>query len=205
MTPDKESELLDLPADDVPRIEPDEYCRGKRTQRDDEGVNRFIGFCRNEAGKGTDHLGEGRCKFHGGCSPGAPKGNQHPSTHGLNVDPHHYFESLSAEEQEFVREISIVVEDRLRALAGEIDYLDRILARRIAIELHIVSRASDYLETEGLVQTIGNSDRNQVLLGEVRRRDRTIFEMIRSLGILGDPASRSAESIEAWRDRLGDK
>lgn len=44
--------------------------------------NRQGDLCRNQAGKGTDHLGFGRCKFHGGV-------NQSPASknwkHGLNA------------------------------------------------------------------------------------------------------------------------
>lgn len=64
MTLDEEAELVGREVEEVPRVEPDEKCRGMRTERDDDDVNRFVGYCRNGAGKGTDHYGEGRCKFH---------------------------------------------------------------------------------------------------------------------------------------------
>lgn len=35
-------------------------------------ITRGEGYCKNQAGYGTNHLGSGRCKFHGGSSDGAP-------------------------------------------------------------------------------------------------------------------------------------
>ena len=43
---------------DLPTKEPDEYCNARKTDGS--------GYCRHEAGWGTDHTGHGRCKYHGG-------------------------------------------------------------------------------------------------------------------------------------------
>ena len=40
--------------------EPDTYCNARKTDGS--------GYCRHEAGWGTDHTGHGRCKFHGGST-----------------------------------------------------------------------------------------------------------------------------------------
>ena len=46
------SDLESKPADD--------YCNARKTDGS--------GYCRHEAGWGTDHPGHGRCKFHGGST-----------------------------------------------------------------------------------------------------------------------------------------
>lgn len=38
--------------------DPDEYCNARKTDGS--------GYCKHEAGWGTDHSGYGRCRFHGG-------------------------------------------------------------------------------------------------------------------------------------------
>lgn len=86
--------------------------------------------------------------------------------------------------------------------------MDRVLARRIAIELHIVAEATDYVESEGIIQTVetghGTRERKAALLGEVRRRDRDIFKMLKQIGVLDDPVPGSPESLSSWRDFLDD-
>lgn len=110
------------------------------------------------------------------ASTGAPEGNQHAQTHALNADPHHYHQSLPSEEKEYVRDVAASIEDRIRRNTGDVDYLDRVMARRIAIELHIVSKATDYVENvSGLTETIftghGSHEKKAALLGEIRKRD----------------------------------
>lgn len=43
---------------DLDKKEPGKYCNARKTNGE--------GYCRHEAGWGTDHKGHGRCKFHGG-------------------------------------------------------------------------------------------------------------------------------------------
>lgn len=51
---------------DLPIKEPGEYCNARKTQGS--------GYCKHEAGWGTDHKGVGRCKFHGGNTPDQERG-----------------------------------------------------------------------------------------------------------------------------------
>ncbi|THE63925.1 hypothetical protein D8Y22_15515 [Salinadaptatus halalkaliphilus] len=72
---------------------------------------------------------------------------------------------------------------------------------RIAIELHIVSRASDYvMNVSGLVETIttehGSHERKTALLGEIRKRDKAIIQMLKDVGVLNDPDSQKASALE---------
>ena len=203
MTIEDEEQYLGEPPDSVPKIDPNEHCNGKKVDRSD-GETVFDGYCNARAGMGTDHSGEGRCKYHGGCSTGAPEGNQHAQTHALNADPHHYHQSLPPEEKEYVRDVAASIEDRIRRNTGDVDYLDRVMARRVAIELHIVSKATDYVENvSGLTETIftehGSHEKKAALLGEIRKRDKSIFKMLKELGVLDDPESQKADALESWR------
>lgn len=205
-TLDQEEQFIGEESHLVPPTEPGEYCNAKKTERNDSGRVIFTGYCDAKAGVGTDHLGEGRCKWHGGTikesgNAGGPDGNQHARTHSLNADPHHYHESLPPEGKEFVRDVSAAIEDRIRASSGEVDYLDRIMARRIAIELHIVSKASNYVENvSGLTQGAGEEERKAALLDEIRKRDKDIISMLKSLGVLDDPESKRADALAEWRE-----
>lgn len=79
-----EEELTGLPSDDVPKREPDYRCNGKKVDKQEDGPPLFRGYCRNRAGKGTDHVGDGRCDRHGGS---VLKGEEHPNfEHGLFSD-----------------------------------------------------------------------------------------------------------------------
>jgi len=201
---DRESEFIGMKSSIVPTAEPGEECNGKKTERDDDGTTVFAGYCNAKAGSGTDHLGRGRCKYHGGASTGAPDGNQNGATHSLHADPQNYHDSLPPEEKEYVRDVAETIEDRIRANTGSVDSLDHVMARRIAIELHIVSKASDYVENvSGLTETImtesGEREKKAALLGEIRKRDNAIFKMLKDIGVLDDPESQKANALESWR------
>ena len=51
---------------DLEQKEPGEYCNARKTDGS--------GYCKHEAGWGTDHSGVGRCKFHGGSTPDQEQG-----------------------------------------------------------------------------------------------------------------------------------
>lgn len=166
-------------------------------------TNRAGDPCKRPAGWGTDHAGEGACKLHGG-NAGAPEGNQNRTTHGLNADPHRYAQSLDRENREFIEDVAATIEDRIRSNTGNVDYMDRVLARRVAIKLHIVSKASDYVQNQsGMVQTITtqHSSRKEkaALLSEIRRYDDSIFSDLKKLGVLDDPDSQKADALSKWR------
>ena len=209
---EQESEFVGTPMAFVPSAPVTESdCNGKRWEdRDSENRKLFAGYCDLSPGFGTEHNGEGRCKFHGGAgqdSPdtGAPESNQNASTHSLTADPHHYHESLSHEESEFVLDAAAAIEDRIRASSGNVDFLDRILARRIAIRLHIVAQASDYTgNVVGLTETIftedGAFDQKTPLVDEIRQYDNSIVQDLKKLGALNDPESQKADAVSEWRE-----
>lgn len=210
MSLEQEEQLIGNPISFIPPVEPDEKCRGIRWEgKDEENRKLFAGYCQQRAGFGTEHVGEGRCKFHGGATQdsdnmGPPDSNQNAQKHALTADPHHYHESLPQEQKEFVMDAAATIEDRIRRNKGNADYLDRILARRIAIRLHIVARASDYTgNVVGLTQTIftedGTFDQKTPLVDEIRQYDNSIMQDLQKLGVLDDPESAKADALDSWR------
>lgn len=129
-----EDEFIGEPMENVPQRDPDYHCNGRKKQRangslrrDEEGRTLFAGYCRNRAGKGTDHVGEGRCDRHGGATL---RGEEHPNfKHGLFAD---------------------VVREEDRDLLASIDGVDNAegLQEMINYELLRVRRAIEFLEGE---------------------------------------------------------
>lgn len=207
MTADDEVRYLGMKLDDVPKTEPNGECNGKKAETTDDGDRLFNGYCSLPAGWGVVEGGEDgrRCKLHGGVpSGGAPSSNQNAIKHGLNSDPHHYYNSLSPEHKQYIEEMAAAIEDRVRDNTGSVDPLDQRLARNIAIELHIVSKASAYVEKEsGLMQKVatGNGPHEETapLLDEIRRYDNSIMSNLKKIGVLDDPESQKADSLNSWR------
>jgi hypothetical protein len=200
----------------VPKLDPGEYCNAKKTKdvdgEDGETRTIFEGYCQSEAGKGTDHLGEGRCKWHGGSVPkgknGAPAHNQNAAKTHTTSDPHHYHENLPPEEQEWIEDTSASILDRIRRIHGrEPDFLDRTLARSVAINFHILSKARDYSKDE-LVQVIvhegGSHEEKGALVEEVRRFQNSIIQNLKQLGVLEDPETKKANALDQWRSFVDD-
>ncbi|ELY63830.1 hypothetical protein C492_06911 [Natronococcus jeotgali DSM 18795] len=70
------------------------------------------------------------------------------------------------------------------------------------MKLHIVGRASDYVENEsGLIEVAGDGsqDREAALLDEIRKYDHSIIDDLATLGILEDPKSQEADQLNQWR------
>jgi len=208
MTGDDEDEYLGREIDAVPKVEPDEECNGRKTERTEDGDRLFAGYCSLPAGWGVVEGGEDgrRCKLHGGvASGGAPESNQNAAKHGLDADPHHYYRSLSPEQQQYIEVLATTIEDRVRENTGRVDHMDMVLARQIAIQLHISTKASKYVEEEsGLVQEVRGRREAAPLLEEVRKYDNSIFQNLKELGVLDDPESAKADSVESWRQFLED-
>ncbi|WP_192498359.1 hypothetical protein [Halorussus halophilus] len=212
MTVKNEERYLGMEFEDVPKAEPDTACNGKKAETTEDGKRLFDGYCSLPAGWGVIDGGEDgrRCKLHGGVpSGGAPASNQNAAKHSLSADPHHYYQNLDAEEQEFIEKIASTIEDRVRENTGAVDHMDQVLSRRVAIKLHIVSKASAYIEKEsGLVQEVATrgSTRKEAapLLEEVRRYDSSIFTNLQKLGVLDDPESQKVTALETWRGFIED-
>lgn len=174
----------------------------------EENRTYFAGYCQAEAGKGTDHFGEGQCQHHGGATVGSDKGapahNQNGQTSAMSVDPHHYTENLPPEEEQWIERVTAELLDRVRRIHGrEPDFVDRTLSRLVTIELHIVFNATDYTKDQ-LVQVILHDNTSHeepgALVEEVRRYSNSIFSNLKDLGVMEDPESKKADSLNQWRD-----
>lgn len=197
----------------VPKLDPDDDCNGKKKMkeggevvRNDDNHVLFGGYCNNPAGKATDHTGEGRCTFHGGDTetPGAPTHNQNAAKQSLTADPHHYHENLPSDEQQWIEDTTTAMLERIRRIHGrDPDFLDQALAKSIAINFHILSKARDYSKDE-LVQVIikdGDSiEEKGALVEEVRRFQNSIIDNIKKLGLLEDPETQKANALGEWRE-----
>lgn len=158
--------------------------------------------CGLPAGWGTDHVGDGRCKLHGG-NAGAPRNNQNASKHGLYSDPHHYFESLSLEQQDYIEEVASMILDRVQKQKATVNQSDQIRSRAIAIQFHISSKASSYIqsksEREDGVVSQPSYEGTGPLLREFRRCDTSIFQRLSEIGVFDESESQEVDSLKSWR------
>lgn len=216
-------DMVGRPPEDITKLPAGKRCNAKRTidpeDAEDydvpedqivEGAERiFIGYCNQPAGWDAD--GDERCKFHdsdyreGG---GAPKANQNAATTHLKADPRNYHENLPPEEREFVLDTSAALEDRIRRNTGDVDYIDRILARRIAIKIHIAAKASDTINRDDLTQTVwtdeGSFDKKHPIIDELRMYDSAIVSEMRQIGILDDPETAKADALAEWKEFISE-
>lgn len=137
-----------------------------------------------------------------GMTTGAPENNGNAATHNLTSDPLKYKERQPDQEADWIRSVRESILDRMRNLGREPDFLDEVLAERTAIQLHIVSNATDYVDKNGLVQTVfvedGGYEKDipQKLVQELRQYDKDIISNLQKLGVLNDPESQKANAME---------
>lgn len=77
------------------------------------------------------------------------------------------------------------------------------------VELRIVSKPSNRVRNEsGLIETIttehGSRERETAPLGEIRKRDKDIFSMLQTDGVLDDPEPQKVDTLDQWRAFLED-
>lgn len=207
-THEQEEEYLGEEFDQAPKVEPNDECNGRQMRRTDEGDRLFDGYCSLPAGWGVVEGGEEgrRCKLHGGTpSGGAPVNNQNATKHGLKADPHHYYQSLPPEGKAYVERLAESVEDRIQEEKGSLDYMDRLLSRQVAIQLHIASRASSYIKEEsGLSQEVNEREESAPLIEEARQYVDAIFRDLNSLGVFDDTSESDSEDADSWRGFIED-
>lgn len=190
----------------------DGKCGAKiREHRVPDDWDQDVGYCQNEAGFRTDHFGEGRCYLHGGGSKTANEGNNHAEKHGLYADRQNYYKNRPEEEQQW---IDAVVESLLDdAPFGPSNFAKMQMVRNIAIDMHKMQNANDFIDTAGLVQTdktVGYSNDGKPIKDDEEnpvnvtydRLNRTMTRQLKELGILDDPDSQQAEAQESIADEL---
>lgn len=181
----------------------DGYCNANVKQGD--------GYCANQAGFRTGHLGEGRCFLHGGLSDGAPEGNNYAETHGLYADRQNYYDNRTEPEKEWIQAVEQSL--LLDAPFDEDNFAKYQMVRNIAIDMHKLRRANDYIDEKGVVhrdKTVGYTDDGQpikmdeenVLNIAYDRLNRTLTRQLKELGILDDPDSKKAEATESIATEL---
>lgn len=100
-------ELVGQPTSDVPKLDPDGQCNGKRWEKRATG-NVFAGYCSLDEGWGRgEDVTDGRCKHHHGSGgardgAGAPEGNDNAVKHGAFSD--RFVDSLTEDELEEFRD-----------------------------------------------------------------------------------------------------
>lgn len=161
-------------------------------------------YCANHAGFRTDHSGEGKCYLHGGASSSVNADNTYAETHGLYTKRQRYYDNRGSGEQAW---IDAVVESLLDDMPGGDDpsFAKLQMVRNIAIDMHKLQRANDYIDAVGVVEkdkVVGYSkngdpvisDEENVLNIAYDRLNRTITRQLKELGILDDPDSQQAEA-----------
>lgn len=166
-------------------------------------------YCGNKAGFRTDHLGEGRCYLHGGVS--VTHGTNYAEKHGLYADRQNYYSNRSDGEQAW---IDAIVESLLDdAPFGPDSFAKMQMVRNIAIDMHKLQRANDYIDQKGVVdkdKTVGYTDdgkpikvdEENVLNVAYDRLDKTVTRKLKELGILEDPDSQDAEAKQNIANEL---
>lgn len=187
----------------MPDKEPvEDHCGAKiRESNTPDEWSQDRGYCANKAGFRTDHVGDGRCYLHGGMTDN--EGNNHAQKHGLYADRQNYYQNASQKEKKW---IDSVVESLLDdAPFGPDNFAKVQMVRNIAIDMHKLQRANDYIDEVGVVhkdKTVGytddgkpmKQDEENVLNIAYDRLNRTMTRQIKELGILEDPESQKADA-----------
>lgn len=168
-------------------------------------------YCANKAGFRTDHVGDGRCYLHGGALKTAQQGNNYAEKHGLHSDRQNYYKNRSTQEQDW---IDAVVESLLDDAPFSPDNFAKMqMLRNIAIDMHKLQNANEFIDQAGLVQTdqtVGYSpdgkpikeDKENPVNVTYDRLNRTMTRQLKELGILDDPESQKAEAQEGIAKEL---
>jgi hypothetical protein len=170
-----------------------------------------VGYCANKAGFRTDHFGDGRCYLHGGIS--ATRGTNHAEKHGAHADRQNYYANRSSDEQEW---IDGVVESILdEAPFGPDSKYKLEMVRNIAIDMHKMKNANDYIDEKGIVhkdKTVGYSDDGKPIKVDeenpvnisYNRLDKQTTRKLEKLGVLNDPESQKADAQESIAKELSE-
>ena len=186
----------------MPSEEPLEDKCGAHVKQIPEGMDEA--FCEHPAGFRTDHTGDGRCYLHGGCVRSSVEGNNFRETHGLYSDRQSYYEHRDDKECAW---IDAVVESLLddAPFGDDPPFAKLQMIRNIAIDMHKLQRANDYIDEKGVVdrdKTVGyTDDGNPIKMDEENvlnvaydRLNRTMTRQLKELSILDSPDSQQAEA-----------
>lgn len=184
---------------DIPEV-PGNVCCNARLHNN---RYQFLGYCNQE-------VNDSRCPLHD-HEPQWPaknrlEDNQFATKHGLHSDPEKYLEAMDDTEE--LTEIEKTEQSIINRLEqqGEVDRMDRKMAKQIAVRVSIAEEASDYIKDTGLTQTVwteeGSHEKKNPVLSELRLYDASIVDDMKNLGVLDDPESQKADSLDAWREYI---
>lgn len=210
-----------------PSLQPqDGKCGAEvRNYDDDWPVNEETGepkqgYCMNPAGFRTKY-DDGRCYLHGGASREENEHNNYAEKHGLYMDRQNYYKHRTEKEQAW---IDAVVESLLddAPFGDDPPFAKLQMVRNIAIDMHKLQRANDYIDEKGVVdkdKTVGYTDdgrpikvdEENVLNVAYDRMNRTMTRQLKELSVLDSPDKKQADAqkniaseLAALREERGD-
>lgn len=197
----------------MPDKEPHEdHCGAKvRDPQIPDEWDQDVGYCANWAGFRTDHVGEGRCYLHGGMINN--EGTNHAEKHGLYADRQNYYNNRSTKEQQW---IDSIVESILDDAPFGPDAKYKLeMVRNVAIDMHKLKNANDYIDEKGVVhrdKTVGYTDdgkpikmdEENVLNIAYDRLDRATARKLEKLGVLNGPESQKADAQKSLANELSE-
>ena len=168
------------------------------------------GYCAHYAGFRTDH-DDGRCYLHGGASKSVNKGNNHNEKHGLYAQRQNYYDNRSDSEQAWIDGIVESILDQ--APFGPDQFYKLQMVRDVAIDLHKMKNANDYIDEKGVVdrdKTVGYTDDGKPIKMDEEnavnlaydRLDRATTRKLEKLGVLDDPESQKADAQNTIANEL---
>lgn len=189
----------------------DEPAEGKCNAELDSG-----GYCANEAGLGTQHLGGGNCHLHGGNGGapegndnaegndgGAPEGNGNAISHGLHADPFNLYDHLEPDEEAWV---DALVEKYKERLGYDDDEPNIALLKRACLHVYQANSGEAQILADGSLsqsEVVGINDFGEpVMLDEreehhlndtVLSRDKEARQILTKLGAMNPPEQQQAD------------
>lgn len=179
-------------------------------------TNRNGDPCGHPAGWGTDN-DEGPCKHHGGKGGdvgdpgGPPEGSANAETHSLTSDPSKYYDRQPEPEQDKIDGWAESWAKRAGYAAPGFD----VVLHEAAVTLHQIFTADTYIGREGVIvekvidetedgRPIRVSEENPALKAKSRATS-DVIRTLKEFGVLDDPDSQMADSVETIADVLKDE
>jgi len=157
---------------------------------------------------------EGNDNAVGNAGGQPPAGNANATSHELFSDRDIYYQRLDTDRQAWVFDLTHAILDRVRAVRGDVDLVDKELAKNIAIDMDKVATANAHISREGILQdlVIDGDDgpmvvedaQQHAILRELRLHNESIEKRLRRLGVLDDPASQAADATRSLAELLAD-
>lgn len=195
----------------VSREPKDDKCGARVKNIPEDWDDDAVGYCEHPAGFRCDDPDANRCYLHGGATPSVNENNTHAEKHGIHTERQRYYEKRPGDQQLW---IDAVVESILDDIPeNEPSFYKVQMARNIAIDMHKLRNANEYIDEKGVVhrdKTVGYTDDGKPIKQDEEntiniaydRLNRTLTKQLKQLGTLDDPESKKAESQDNIADEL---